>query len=173
MISIDMNSDLDDQIGQLVRAYRELPKNIARKHMKAAIGRAVRPFIPVLRKNTPPLSTKRGRPKKGKKKAPRVVFSGGVKQSAGVLRRSVAVRTAAKGMVAYAVLGYRAGFESRKAIWLEFGTKSGIEPRRMVETTMGQIRGKVQANLPKELAHALTKAVKDVAPPGTERYRGG
>ena len=173
MISIDMNSDLDDQIGELVRAYRELPKNLARKHMRAAVGRAVRPFVKDLRKNTPPLGTKRGRPPKGKARPNRVVFSGGVKKSSGVLRRSVAVRTKAKGWVAYAVLGYRAGFESRKAIWLEFGTKKGIEPRRMVEKTMGEVRGKVQANLPKELAHALTKAVKDVAPPGTGRYRGG
>jgi hypothetical protein len=162
MIEINVNGDLNDQISALVKAYRELPKNIAQKHMKAAMGRAVRPFIPALRKNTPPEGLKKGRRKKGEK--PR---------SSGALRRAVAVRTKARKLVVSGVLGYRAGAESRKAIWMEFGTSTGVKPRRMVERTMSEIRGKAVANLPKELAHALTKAVKDVAPPGTERYRGG
>jgi HK97 gp10 family phage protein len=160
MITIGMN-DLDREIGGLVKALQQLPKNLARKHLKAAVGRAVRPHIKDLRKNTPPIGTSRGRRKKGEK--PR---------SSGALRRAVAVRTKAKGLTASAVLGYRAGFESRKAIWLEFGTDRGISPREMVKNTFDQVKGQVQQRLPAELQKALEKAAKDVAPPGTGRFRG-
>jgi HK97 gp10 family phage protein len=160
MITIGMN-DLDREIGGLVKALQQLPRNLARKHLKAAVGRAVRPHIKDLRKNTPPINTRRGRRKKGEKP-----------QSSGALRRAVAVRTKAKGLTASAVLGYRAGFESRKAIWLEFGTDRGISPREMVKNTFDQVKGQVQKRLPDELRKALEKAAKDVAPPGTARFRG-
>jgi HK97 gp10 family phage protein len=161
MITIGMN-DLDREIGGLVKALQQLPKNLARKHLKAAVGRAVRPHIKDLRKNTPPEGGgRRGRRKKGEK--PR---------SSGALRRAVAVRTKAKGLTASAVLGYRASFESRKAIWLEYGTSRGISPREMVKNTFDQVKGQVQQRLPSELQKALEKAAKDVAPPGTGRFRG-
>jgi HK97 gp10 family phage protein len=161
MIAITAN-DLDRQIGRLVGAFQQLPRNLANKHLKAAVGRAVRPHIKDLRKNTPPEGGgRRGRRKKGEK--PR---------SSGALRRAVAVRTKARKATASAVLGYRASFESRKAIWLEFGTSRGISPREMVKKTFDQVKGQVQKRLPDELRKALEKAAKDVAPPGTGKFRG-
>jgi HK97 gp10 family phage protein len=160
MITIAL-SDVDREIRDLVKAFQQLPKNLARKHLKAAVGRAARPHIKDLRKNTPPIETTRGRRKKGEK--PR---------SSGALRRAVAVRTKAKGLSASAVLGYRASFESRKAIWLEYGTNRGISPREMVKNTFDQVKGQVKERLPEELRKALEKAAKDVAPPGTARFRG-
>ncbi|CAB4184552.1 Bacteriophage HK97-gp10, putative tail-component [uncultured Caudovirales phage] len=41
--------DCDD----LIRAYGELPATLARKHLKAAMRRAIRPFAPALRRSTP------------------------------------------------------------------------------------------------------------------------
>jgi HK97 gp10 family phage protein len=159
MITVGMN-DVDSQIGELVKAYRQLPRNLENKHLKASLGRTLKPYISNLRKNTPPLTTRRGRKKKGEK------------GPSGALRRSVAVRTKARKGVAYGVLGYRAGAESRKAIWLEFGTSKGIEPREMVKKTLNEIEAKVRAALVKELKVGLERAARDSAPPGTQKFRG-
>ena len=159
MITVGMN-DVDKQIGALVQSYRKLPRNLENKHLKASLARAIRPHVGVLRRYTPPEGVSRGRKKKGEKR------------SSGALRRAVAVRTKARKGVAYGVLGYRAGTESLKAIWLEFGTAKGIEPRRMVERAMAEIGPKVRAALVKELKVGLEKAAKDSAPPGTQRFRG-
>jgi len=162
MIDIDLDRRINDEISGLMAAYRKLPKNIANKHMRAAVGRSIKPHKGTLKKNTPPGGVRRGRRRKGEK--PR---------SSGALRKAVAVKTKSRRLVTSGVLGYRGGPESRKAIWLEFGTSRGLAPRRMMEQTLNEIRPQVQAVLPKELRFALTKAVKDVAPPGTSRYRGG
>ena len=43
------NRDLDD----LIRAYAKLPGSLARKHLKAAIRRSIKPFVPALKAATP------------------------------------------------------------------------------------------------------------------------
>jgi hypothetical protein len=172
MITLGMN-DVDKQIGALVVSLQQLPRNLANKHLKAAVGRAVRPFVGVLRRNTPPMTVKRGRPAKRDSSGKFIAKKPGpAARSTGALRRSVAVRTKARKAVASAILGYRAGAESRKAIWLEFGTSRGIDPREMVKKTMDEIRPKVQSLLPKELKVALERAARDSAPPGTQKFRG-
>ncbi len=158
MIQIGMN-DVNRQIGDLVKNFAGLAPRIAKKHLKAAVGRSVRPYVGDLRKVTPPVGTRRGRRKKGEK--PRTT---------GNLRRAVTVRTKTKNDVAFGVLGYRGGPESRKAIWLEFGTGRGIAPRGMVKNLMSELTPKVQARLPKELAIALERAAKDLGGPSA---RGG
>lgn len=153
MISIFM-SPVDREIGKLVRSFGQLEPRIRNKHLRAAVGRAARPFVPDLRRVTPPVGTRRGRRSKGEKP-----------KSTGALRRSVRVRTKSKKDAAFAVLGYRAGDESRKAIWLEFGTKKGIAPRGMVKNLTSEITPKVQARLPAELKIALDRAVRDLGGP--------
>jgi hypothetical protein len=151
MISIFL-SPLDREIGGIVTAIKRLPAHIARKHLTAATAKAVRPEMKELKKNTPPAGGgRRGRRKKGQK------------GSTGALRRSVAVFSAKKKEAGYVVLGYRAGEQSRKALWLEYGTSRGLEPKRMMETTLKQIRPKVQKRLPQELRKALAAAVKELA----------
>jgi hypothetical protein len=160
VISITM-SPIDREIAALVGRLKELPGHLARKHITAAAGRAVRPFKGVMVKNTPPAGLKKGRRKKGEKP-----------KSTGALRRSVKIHTARKKAVGYAVMGYRAGDESRKALWLELGTKRGIRPRGIIKAVMAEVRPKVQKRLPEELRKALENAVKELAS-GKNPGRGG
>lgn len=157
--------DADLRISQLMKRYRQLPGHIARKHLKAALGRVVRPGLKVLRKNTPPLKTKRGRRANGAKPL-----------STGALRRSVKVRTGHTGRVnsfdsfVWAVLGYRASFESRKAIWLQYGTSGGVKPYDMIGKTMAEIGPPAASRLATEMVLAWHKAIKDLAP-GADHYK--
>ena len=61
--------------------------------------------------------------------------------------------------------------QSRKAIWLEFGTNKGIEPMRFMEETYNQIKGQVAGELVRELKNAMEKAAKDTAPGVDQNYR--
>jgi hypothetical protein len=156
MISIGMN-DVDRQIGALVKNFQVLEPRIARKHLGAAMRRTMNPLKGDLRKVTPPVGTRRGRRRKGEK--PR---------STGALRRAVAVKTKAKNDAVFGVLGYRGGFESRKAIWLEFGTDRGVDARGMVKNLMAELKPKIQARLPQELKIALERAAKDLGGPSRQ-----
>lgn len=161
-----MTYDADKHIRKLIAAYRSLPGHIARKHMRASMGRTLRPAIPKLRQNTPPLGTRRGRRRKGE-----------ARRSTGALRRSVAVRTGQTGRAGafdffvWAVLGYRASFESRKAIWLQYGTAGGVRPYDMIGKTMREFGPVAAGQLAEQLKLALEKAVRDAAP-GAESYQG-
>lgn len=153
---IEVNWDeVNGEIGALVKRFHELPRWAARKHLKAGVNRTLRPGVPKLRALTPPLGTRRGRRAKGEK--PR---------SSNALRKSVKTRTVFKpsrdGGVAYGVIGYRAGPESQKALWLEFGTKY-IQARRFAQTFMESYRPIAQGRLAFELRQALGKATKEVA----------
>jgi hypothetical protein len=161
MISVQLDKSFDDEIGQFVRAFQTLPKNIRNKYLKSAMARTLRPGRAVLKRYTPPEGMKRGRRKKGEK--PR---------STGQLRAAVAVRTKASKDAVFGVLGYKAGAQSRKAIWLEFGTTKGIEPRRMVERAMAEFGPQAAASLAKSMATAFENALKDKIPAGKGKYRG-
>jgi len=174
MISLSWNSsfepnsyDANAHIGALMNAFRALPRHIARKHLKAAMRRVLRPAVPILRKNTPPLDTRRGRRKKGEKK-----------RSSGALRRSVTVRTGQTGTnkafdaFVYGVLGYKAGPESRKAIWLQYGTSGGVRPYDMIGKTMQQFGPIAAKKLAQEMSQALEKAAAEFASGKNPGYGG-
>lgn len=174
MISLSWNSsfepnsyDANQHIGALMNAYRALPKHIAKKHLKAAMRRVLRPAVPILRKNTPPTSTRRGRRKKGEK--PR---------SSGALRRAVTVRTGQSGRngafdsFVFGVLGYKASFESRKAIWLQFGTSGGVKPYQMVEKTLAEFGPVAASKLAEEMAVGLEKAAAELGSGKNPGYGG-
>jgi hypothetical protein len=148
--------DEDKVIQGLMSRYMQLPRYIAKKHLKAAMRRTIKPGVPILRKNTPPLNTTRGRRKKGEK--PR---------SSGALRRAVTTRAGQTGRNAdgfvWGVLGYKAGPESRKAIWLENGTSRGGPEIAMMRKTIDEFGQPAAKLLAKELALALDKAVKELA----------
>lgn len=151
---IDLDSrQLEGEIVALMKRYAELPVAVARTHAQAAIRRASKEAQKILRKNTPPESGgRRGRRRKGEKR------------SSGALRRSVTTKGKYRpGKIprAYAVVGYRRGWESRKAIWNEFGTKRGMRPRRMVGRTMDEYAGPAAARIVEELAIGLERAARD------------
>lgn len=141
----------------LAGRFRELPDHLAKKHLAASMRKAIRDAggVKELRKNTPPVNTRRGRRKKGEK--PR---------STGALRRAVMVKAKWIGRnrdgAAYAGLGYRFGAESKKAIWLEFGT-TYVQAIRMMERTYESIRGPVASRLSANLAAAIEKAAAELA----------
>ena len=154
MIEFDIDgTQLEGEIAALIRRYGALPKAVAKTHAAAALKRAAKDGIPILRRNTPPIGTRRGRRAKG------------VKGSTGLLRRAVTSKgkfiPSADNPKAYAVLGYRASHESRKAIWHEFGTKNGVRAKEMVQKTMDQYGGPAAASVARELAVGLEKAAKD------------
>lgn len=154
MISVNWDA-VQGEIGALTKRYAELPRWIAKKHLKAAIGRTLRPGVPKLRALTPPLNTRRGRRKKGEKPV-----------STNKLRRAVKVKTAYKGRnkdgFAYGVIGYRAGDESLKALRLEFGTKY-IRPREFMRRFHESYKPIAQGRLAFEMRQALEKAAKELA----------
>jgi hypothetical protein len=82
------------------------------------------------------------------------------------MRRAVTVHARYIGRnkdgVAVATLGYKYGTESKKAIFLEYGTSRGIEPRRMVEKAMKMIHGPLLAALGTAMVHALNKAAEEI-----------
>lgn len=154
MIDIEIDpTQLDGEIGALIERYAALPKAVARTHAAASMKRAAKDGIPVLRRNTPPSSnSRRGRRRKGEKR------------STGLLRRAVTSKgkyVPGRNPKAYAVLGYRGGEQSRKAIWMEFGTKRNLAPRSMVQKTMSEYGGPAAAKVARELAVGLERAAKD------------
>lgn len=154
-------------IEELMAKYRELPRHIAKKHLRAALTAVIRGGVPILRRNTPPLGTRRGRRRKGEKPA-----------STGDLRRSVTVRSGIinrntdYNQFAFAVLGYRYGWPSRKAIWLERGTRGGVRAQRMVERTTQEFGKPAASRLADEMGRRFEKAVAEVAGGRNQGYRG-
>ncbi len=168
-IALDANfgsgsSNPTADIQALAAKYRELPRHIAKKHMKAAMRATIRTGVPILKKNTPK--------QKSRLVLGRNVRSGEYtarKVKGGSLRRAATVRTGTLGrntdydQVVFAVLGYRYGWESRKAIWLERGTSHGVRAQRMVEKTLAEFGKPCAATLAAEMAARLEKAAAEIA----------
>lgn len=165
MISLSWDSnfepnsyDANRHIRKLMKAFKGLPRHIAKKHLKAAMKKIVKPGVPILRSLTPPLTTRRGRRKKGEK--PR---------STGNLRRSVTAKSGQTGnndqfgSFIWGVLGYRYSGQDRKAIWLEFGTSGGVRPYRMAETAFQRLGPRSAKELAKYMADGLENAAKEIA----------
>ena len=174
MISLSWDSsfepnqyDADRQIGNLMNAYRALPRHIARKHMKAAMRRVLKPGVPILRKYTPPTNTKRGKRAAGKKR-----------RATGELRRSVATKAGqtganyAFGGFVWGVLGYRFKGQNRKAIWMNYGTAGGVQAYGMIEKAMAELGPISAQRLATELAHGLEKAAAEIAAGKNKGYGG-
>jgi hypothetical protein len=165
---IDLNVNWEELLGEsrsLAARFRALPAHIGKKHLVASMRKAVRDAKgpQLLRKNTPPLNTKRGRKAKG------------AKRSTGALRKAVTVKAKWIGRnrdgAAFAGLGYKYGDESLKAIYLEFGT-TRVQARRMAQRTYDEIRGPMRAALSKNLVDALDKAVAELASKKNPGYGG-
>ena len=162
MISINW-AKLLGEFSDMAGAFESLPSHLAKKHLLASMKRsfAKSGAVKQLRQNTPPIGVRRGRRRKGEKR------------STGALRRAVTTKARWIGRnkdgVAVAGLGYKYGWESRKAIWHEFGT-TRMQARHMMERTFEQVRGKVAASLSSELAKSLEKAADELGRnPGMSR----
>lgn len=152
-------NNFEEEINSLIDRYAALPRHIAKKHLQAAMKQTVKDGVPILRSVTPPLGVRRGRRRAG-------AFVPQNK-STGDLRRAVTTKSKYIGRnadgVVYGVVGYKAGFNSRKAIWLEYGTRRGIRPQQMIHRFMQQYGGPSLTKLKSELLNALGNAAKEVA----------
>lgn len=168
------------QIQSLMARYDQLPRYIAKKHLRASMRRAVRPYVKDLKKATPKGRKRYGRTDFKRSERGRFQAGGGKRKNlAGALRRAATVKVGWKGKnkdgFAYGVLGYKYGSESMKAIYLEYGTKS-ITPRRIVAGLMDSIRPAVMKRLKSEMALALPAAVRELKKgknPGVGRSGAG
>jgi hypothetical protein len=152
---IELNwQGMSGEVGAIMKRFNELPRHIAKKHLVAAVKRVGREGVPKLKSNTPV-----GRKLKGNAK-------GVVKmRRSGDLRRAAITTARYKGRnrdgSVIGKLGYKYGEQSRKAIWLEFGTNR-IAPRGMVAKTMQSWGGPAAAKLAAAMAQALEKATKEL-----------
>ena len=154
--------DMEGEIGALMARYNELPRHIAKKHLKAAMKRAGKPAVPILKKNTPKRKSfvRLGGGRGGGEYTAERVRGGGLRRAATFVSK---YKGKNKDGVVFGVAGYRYGEQSRKGIWLQFGTKRGILPRRMIEKTTQQAKSIVGGNLEAEMAKALEKAAVELA----------
>lgn len=178
MISLNWKT-VEGEIGALMQSFAKLPRHIAKKHLQAAMKRALKESIPVLRKNTPKGGTKVVRSATTRNDRGQFTAGSGKlsKVRGGALRRAVTTKSKYVGKnkdgFVVGTLGYKGGTESRKAIWLEFGTSRGIEPRKMVERSMKEIGPRVSARLARDMAIALERAASEVAGKKNLGYQGG
>lgn len=160
MIRFDWEG-MQGDIGAMMKRFDELPRHIAKKHLQAVVKRVGKDGVKVLKGFTPVggMRTIKSTIVKGEMRE-------NVKRRGGALRRAAAVKTKYKGTnksgSVYGVLGYKYGAESRKAIWLEYGTNR-IKPFSMVGRTLQQWKGPAAQMMAKEMAVALEKAARELA----------
>lgn len=168
MISLNWDG-MQGEIRALMARFGELPRHIAKKHLKAAMNRSMKDGVPILKSLTPKGGTRTQRNKLKRGSGGRFVAGSGKKMRVrgGALRRAVTTKSKYIGRnrdgVVYGVVGYKAGMESRKAIWLEFGTSRGISPRNIMEQFRARYGGPAASRLAAEMAAALEKAAAELA----------
>lgn len=165
--------EMSAEIASLMSRYDALPNHIARKHAQAAVKRVMRGAIPTLKRNTPKFRNRVifGRKTVDGEYTARKVKGGSLRRSVTALSRYL--RAKGGGATIYGAVGYstkQTGPEaptpgisnSRKAIWLEFGTDRAFA-RGMVQMTMRQIGKPSATKLASELGKALEKAAAELA----------
>lgn len=168
MISLNWQG-MQGEIGAIMSRYQALPKHIAKKHLQAAMKRTMKDGVPVLKSLTPKGATRTKKAALKSGAGGRFVKGSGKKMRVrgGALRRSVTTKSKYVGRnrdgVVYGVVGYRAGMESRKAIWLEFGTSRGIKPQEIIEKFKRAYGGPSARKLADEMAAAFEEGVKEMA----------
>lgn len=163
MFTLKWENNPQAEIEALMKRFAELPRHIAKKHLQAAMKRTMKDGVPILRGFTPPIGVTRGRRKKG------------VTRSTGALRRAVTTKSKYIGKnadgVVWGVVGYKYGVESRKALWLDEGTKY-IAPRRILSQFRSAYDGPSLEKLKTEMAAALEKAAAELASGMNPGYKG-
>ena len=155
MIDAFLKNDPAAECQAMIARFKEFPRHLAKKHVQASMRRAIKDGIPVMRSVTPPVGVRRGRRRSGEVR------------STGALRRSVTTKAKyiakpTHGAV-YGVVGYKGGMESRKAIWLQYGTRRGLASRQMLEQFHQQYDRVSLAKLTAELATGVEKAAAELA----------
>ena len=153
------NRDLDD----LIRAYAKLPGSLARKHLKAAIRRSIKPFVPALKAATP-------RATGNLRRSVTTVVKFGTKVSRG---SGEAFRGTAIGIVGFSRKGKKKNQKGDHSVLVESGTKprrrkSGgstgqSPPRHMLRDTLASKRSGILSNMEIEMGVSLERATQEAA----------
>lgn len=151
------------ELDNLIRAFGELPHRLAKKHMKAAMRRAIRPFAPALRRATPKRSG-------GLRKSVKAITKFGSKTSKtywGSFHGTVI------GVVGYSRGGSKPDRMGNHSAIVEGGsqerrTKDGrrrgkMPARYMVRDTLAANKAGILSNLELELGVSLEKAARELA----------
>lgn len=153
------NRDLDD----LIRAYAKLPGSIARKHLKAAIRRSIKPFVPALKSATP-------RSTGNLRRSVTTVVKFGTKVSRG---SGEAFRGTAIGIVGYSRKGKKKNQKGDHSVLVEAGTKprrrkrggstGTMPPKHMLRDTLAAKKSGILSNMEIEMGVSLERATQEAA----------
>jgi HK97 gp10 family phage protein len=153
------NRDLDD----LIRAFAKLPGSLARKHLKAAIRRSIKPFTPALKAATP-------RSTGNLRRSVTTVVKFGTKVSRG---SGEAFRGTAMGIVGFSRKGKKKNQKGDHSVLVEAGTKprrrkSGgstgtMPPKHMLRDTLASKKSGILSNLELEMGVSLERATQEAA----------
>jgi len=153
------NRDLDD----LIRAYAKLPGSLARKHLKAAIRRSIKPFVPALKSATPRASG-------NLRRSVTTVVRFGTKVSRG---GGDSFRGTAIGIVGFSRKGNKKNQKGDHSVLVEAGTKprqrkrggstGTMPPRHMLRDTLASKRSGILGNLEIEMGVSLERATQEAA----------
>jgi hypothetical protein len=167
-----------DDCRALADGYRRLPKALARKHIKAAVNRAVKPFVPALRAATP-----KGKPKRSARVAAAAARAAGKKlppnvNRPGRLRRSIVTVTKFTNKVDHGSFVSRVTFrrgegKGNHALWVEAGTaarkagKSGanrgaVSPRWFLRSLFLSMAPGIASSMSLHLAAGLEAAAREL-----------
>ena len=162
------NRDLDD----LIRAYAKLPGSLARKHLKAAIRRSIKPFVPALKAATP-------RATGNLRRSVTTVVKFGTKVTRGSME---SFRGTAIGIVGFSRKGKKKNQKGDHSVLVEAGTKprfrKGVRgnsfsagqgstgkgpPRHMLRDTLAAKKSGILSNLELEMGVSLERATQEAA----------
>ncbi len=154
------NRDLDD----LIRAYAKLPGSLARRHLKAAIRRSIKPFTPALKAATPRGATGNLR------RSVITVVKFGTKVSRG---SGEAFRGTAMGIVGFSRKGKKKNQKGDHSVLVEAGSKprrrkgggstGTMPPRHMLRDTLAAKKSGILSNMEIEMGVSLERATQEAA----------
>jgi hypothetical protein len=165
----------------LAAGFRDLPKALAKKHIKAAMNRAVKPFLPALRAATPRFKGKRFKTAAVARDSRGRYLAGSGKKSTikpGALRRSIRSITKFTNKVNHGSFYTKVGFargegKGNHALWIEQGTgkrkvkatganRGAVSPRWFLRTTFNAMAPGIQSSIGLHLSAALEVAGREL-----------
>lgn len=153
------NRDIDD----LIRAYAKLPGSLVSKHLKAAIRRSIKPFVPALKAATP-----RGRTGNLRRSVTTVVKLGKMMTHGVGSFRGTAI-----GIVGYSRKGSKKNQQGNHSVLVESGSKprrrkgggstGTMPPKHMLRDTLAAKKSGILSNMEIEMGVSLERATQEAA----------
>lgn len=165
MFTIDISNEaqMQREVVEIIKRFRALPKEIAKRRMRAAIKKASKPFEPTLRANTPYHTGSLGRSITTKIRVYDKPTHGAVVAITGYTRGTLKKK---RGQFVISGSGSHAIIVEKgtKARYRKNGGYSGVMPARyMTRRTLDATKTQVLSSMRAELAAALEKTAKELA----------